>query len=95
MAALDAPMPGGMPPMDPSMMGGMPPPEAQAPGGDVEGAFATIESSLEGAPPEKAEEARVHINALREILGTEAAPPPEEEPPAGPDEGIPPTPEVP
>ena len=90
MAALDSPMPGGMPPMDPAMMGGMPP-EGAPPGGggDIESALATIESSLAGAPPDKAEEIRSHINAIRDIsasmAGAEQPPPTEEETP-NPDE---------
>lgn len=96
MAALDAPMPGGMPPMDPAAMMGAAPPAEEMPGGDVEGAFMTIESGLEGAPPDQAEEARTHINALREIFasiggGEAQAPPPDEENP-NPEE--PPMPEV-
>lgn len=92
MAALDAPMPAGMPPMDPSMMGG-PPPEAAPQGGDIESGIAMIEGALAGAPPDKAEEIRSHLNALREInasiQGGEQPPPTEEENP-NPDE-VPPT----
>ncbi len=65
--------------------GGMPLPEEMgaAPvegGGGIEEALATIESSLAGAPPDLADEARTHINALREIgaqIGGGGAPPEE------------------
>jgi hypothetical protein len=90
LAALEAPMPGGMPPMDPAAMG-MAPPAEEMPGGDIESGIAMIEGALAGAPPDKAEEIRAHLNALREIsatIGGEQAPP-AEEPMPNPDE-IPP-----
>jgi hypothetical protein len=93
MAALDMPMPGGMPPLDPAALAGAAPPEEEMPGGDVEGAMATIEGALSGAPPDKAEEARTHLNALREIfsgIGAESAPPPGDEELPPPDELPPP-----
>ena len=67
--------------------GGMPMPEemmadpAAGGGGDVEGALATIEGALAGAPPDVADEARTHINALREITSQIGGAPPEEVPP--------------
>lgn len=79
--------------MDPAMMA-PPPGGAPMPGGDVEGAFSTIEAGLADAPPDQAEEARAHVNALREIfanIGGEGAPPPAEEPMPNPDEVPPPT----
>lgn len=82
-----------MPPLDPAaLMGGAPPPGEEMPGGDIESGIAMIEGALAGAPPDKAEEIRAHLNALREIsatIGGEAAPPeeaalpnPDELPPA-------------
>jgi len=85
MAALDSMMggmgAGGAPPMDPAAMEA--PPTEEMPGGDIESGIAMIEGALTGAPPDKAEEIRSHLNALREIsasMGTEAAPPEEEIP---------------
>jgi len=75
----------GAPPMDPmAMAGGAPPEAAPAPGGDIESGIAMIEAALGGAPPDKAEEIRAHLNALREIsssMGAEAAPMTDEENP--------------
>lgn len=53
--------------------GAMTPPmpeEAMAPvegGGGIEDGLMMVESALAGAPPDLADEARTHINALREI----------------------------
>lgn len=62
---------------------GMPPEELMAeeasapPAMDLEGALAGVEAAIEGEAPEKAEEIRVHLNAIREIAGGggEEAPP--------------------
>lgn len=62
------PPPGGeaMPPE-----GGMMPPDggmgAQDPSQDLDAALGSVESSLEGLPPEAAEEIRQHLNAIKEI----------------------------
>lgn len=93
MAALDSPIPAGMPPLAPEDMA--PPGGPPMPGGGIEDGIAMIEGALEGAPPDLAEEARTHVNALREIatkIGGEGAPPPDEEAPS--QEEIPPMPEV-
>ena len=66
---------GGAPPMPEEGMGGPP---------DLDTALGGVESSLEGMPPETAEEIRVHINAIRELAAQGAPPmePPMEAPPA-------------
>ena len=85
LAALNS-MPAGVGgPMPPPEMGGAPA------GGDAEAGLAMIEGGLASLPPDVAEEARMHVEALRGILaggGAEAPmppPPPAEEPlPPGP-----------
>jgi hypothetical protein len=49
-------------------------------GGGLEEGLAMVESSLESAPPDVAEQARMHVNALRE-LATKISPAPEQEAP--------------
>ena len=77
---------------------GLPPEEeAAAPPMDLEGALSGVEAALEEMNPSDAEEARTHINAIREIAARaepaaeEEAMPPAAEPeavsPAGPDMG--------
>lgn len=75
-APMDMPMPDDM-----AAMGGGSPTE-----GGIEAGISMIEADLASAPPDLAEEARVHINALRDIagkIGGEAPTemPPQEEPP--------------
>ena len=63
--------------------------EGPNPAEGFENGLAMIESALEGAPPELAEQARQHLNALREI-GAEMGAGGEESPPApGPSEEVP------
>src|SRR5688572_25350124 len=75
--------------------GPMPPPEMGAPGGggDAEAGLAMIEGGLASLPPDVAEEARMHVEALRGILagGGGAEAPMPEMPPA--EEPLPPGPE--
>lgn len=74
--------------------GEMPPPEAELPpeeeemappqpGQDLDGALIQVEAALETLDPKKAEEARTHLNAIREIAsgaggGEEEEPLPDE-----------------
>lgn len=55
----------------------MMPEEAAPPAMDLDSALASVEAAIEGIAPEKAEEVRVHLNAVREIAGGggEEAPP--------------------
>jgi hypothetical protein len=41
----------------------------EAPAMDLESALAGVEAAIEGEAPEKAEEIRTHLNAIREIAG--------------------------
>lgn len=71
--------------------GAVSPMEAEAPP-DIEGALAGVEAALGEMPPEQAEEVRVHLNAIRDIVAGGVAPPAEEvapEVPApGPESGM-------
>jgi hypothetical protein len=82
-----------MPPGEEPMPAEMPVEEGGGapPAADLDSALGGIEASLEGMPPEAAEEIRTHLNAIREIAaqaGTQQAPPMMEE-------GAPPMPEAP
>jgi len=59
-----------------------PPPmeESEAPEAGVESALAAVDAALESLPPEMAEEARLHVEAIREIAASQ---PKEEAPEAG------------
>lgn len=50
----------------------LPAPDAGA-GGDPESALLALEGALEGLDPSVAEEARQHVNAIREILARDPA----------------------
>ena len=60
--------------------GGAPPTGPQS----LEDALLGVEASLADLPPEKAEEVRVHLNAIRDVVGAEGV---ETGPPAGADAG--------
>lgn len=93
-----APAPEEMPPEEegpplPPELGPEPqgPAAESVPAEDLEGALAGVEASIEGLDPEKAEEVRMHLNAIRELVASggeqappEGAPPPGEEPPPPP-----------
>lgn len=89
----------GEPPPPPMPEAGGMPPEAEGapPAMDLEGALAGVEAALEGMPPEMAEEARSHVNAIREIASKDVGPAmaAEAEPPPGPEGGAEPLPEEP
>lgn len=72
---------GGMPPVPPGAEM-MPPEDGGGEGDEIEVALAGVESALGGLPPEAQEEARMHLNAIRE-LASGGAPPPEELPAEG------------
>lgn len=58
---------------------------------DLDTALAGVEASLEGMPPETAEEIRTHLNAIRELAASGGGAPPMDMPGA---EGLPPGPEA-
>ena len=67
--------------------GGELPPEAgleeelgAPPAADLEGSLAGVEAALEGLDPTDAEEARTHVNAIREIASRAESPEMPEEP---------------
>ena len=64
--------PTGMPPVEPAMDEGMVPEEMGAP--DIESALAGVEAALDGKDPAIAEEARSHVNAIRELCAQDVGP---------------------
>lgn len=54
--------------IDPSMVAPEEMDAPEAPEMDIEGALAGVEAALETVSPEAAEQAREHINAIREIV---------------------------
>ncbi len=58
----------------------------EAPAADIEGALGGVESAIEAWNPADAEEARTHVNAIREIAARADAGAPEPEMPV--DEGM-------
>lgn len=87
-----APAPGpdaALPPDLLSAIGGEDP-AAAAGGGDLEGAFESIEAEAEGLSPDEAAQVRAHVEAIRGIFTGEGATPPTEEssPDAGSDAAV-------
>lgn len=78
---------GGM--MPPPLPGGGGPEDAENPQASVDAALAGLDSALAGLPPEQAEEARMHAEAIREIVAgsggqkPEGEMPPDAPPPGG------------
>lgn len=75
----------GQPPVDLGAATTEPMPDQAPPAGgaDVDGLISQLDAALDGMDPQMAEEARTHLNAIREITSKDAGPAMAEQPPPG------------